>query len=65
MIYEPMARLAKSCTNLASRLTLSPYGPKGVSTWPTSRWSTIGSAQNDFQSYGTFGSNRAPILHRD
>jgi hypothetical protein len=27
-------------------------------------WSSIGFVQNDFQAYGTFGSNRAPILHR-
>jgi hypothetical protein len=49
MIYEPMVRLPKPCTYLASRLTLSSNGPKRVSTWPTSHWSTIGCAQNNFR----------------
>jgi hypothetical protein len=32
----------KPCPYLASRLTVSPNGPKQTSTWPTSPWSTIG-----------------------
>jgi hypothetical protein len=53
----------KPCTYLASRLALSPNGPKQASSWALSPWSTIGFVQNDFWAYGTFGTNRAPILH--
>jgi hypothetical protein len=56
--------LRKPCTYLASRLALYPNGPKEASTWASSPWSTIGCGQNDFWSYGTFGTNRAPILLR-
>jgi hypothetical protein len=55
----------KPWTYLASRLMVSLYGPKRDSTWPISHRSTIGCAQNDFWAYGTFGANRAPIMHRD
>jgi hypothetical protein len=55
----------KLWTYLASRLMVSLYEPKWDSTWPMSRRSTIGCAQNDFWAYGTFGANRAPIMHRD
>jgi len=55
----------KPCTYLVSRLTLSPKWPKWASTWPTSTRTTIGCPQKDFQAYGTFGANRAPILCRD
>jgi hypothetical protein len=48
---------------LAPRLTLYPNGPKWDSTWPTSPRSSIESVQNDFRAYGTFGANRAPMLH--
>jgi hypothetical protein len=53
------------CTNVVLRLTLSPNGPKRASTWPTSPRTTIGRVQNYFWAYGTFGENRAPILHLD
>jgi hypothetical protein len=43
----------KLCTYLASRLALSPNGPKWVSTWASSPRSTIGCIQNDFYAYGT------------
>jgi hypothetical protein len=65
MIYGPVVCLAQTMFYLALRLTLSPNGPKQVSTGPTSRRSTIRCAQNDFRSYGMFGANRAPILRRD
>jgi hypothetical protein len=39
----------KLCTYLASRLTLSPNGPKWASTWPTWHRSTIGCVQNGFE----------------
>jgi hypothetical protein len=53
----------KLCTCLASRLALCLYRPKWASTWSTSSKSTIECVQNDFCAYGTFGANRAPILH--
>jgi hypothetical protein len=55
----------KLCTYLASRLVLSPNRPKWASTWPTSPISTIGCAWKGFHAHGTFGTNRAPSLHRD
>jgi hypothetical protein len=39
----------KLCTYLASRLTLSPNGPKWASTWPMWHRSTIGCVQNGFE----------------
>jgi len=65
MISEPMVRLAQTVHYLALRLTLSPNRLKRASTRPLSPRSTIGCAQSDFRSYGTFGANRAPILHWD
>ena len=54
---------SKPCTYLASRLALCPNRPKHGSTWSSSPRSTIGCVQNDYWAYGTFGANRAPILH--
>jgi hypothetical protein len=56
---------AKPCTYRAPTLTLSPNRPKGDSTWSTSPRSSIQCVQNDFRVSGTFGPNRAPILHQD
>jgi hypothetical protein len=53
----------KPCTFLASRLVLSPNGPIWASTWASSSRNSIGSIQNDFLAYGTFGATGAPILH--
>jgi hypothetical protein len=50
---------------LASRLALSPNGLKQASTWASSPRRTIGCVQNNFQAYGTFGTNHAPILRQD
>jgi hypothetical protein len=50
----------KPCTNLASRLALSPNRPKRASTWASSP-RTIACVQNDF--WAMFGANCAPILH--
>jgi hypothetical protein len=44
---------SKPCTYVASRLALSPNGPKRVFTWASSPRSTIGCIQNDFWAYGT------------
>jgi hypothetical protein len=49
---------------LASRLALSPNELKQASTWASSPRSIVGCVQNDFPACGTFGANRAPILHR-
>jgi hypothetical protein len=54
----------KPCTYHATKLALSPKGSKRDSTWPTSPRSSIGCVQNGFWSYGTFGANCEPILHR-
>jgi hypothetical protein len=54
----------KPCTNLASRVALSPKGSSRASTRALSPRSPIECVQNDFYAYGTFGANRAPILHR-
>jgi hypothetical protein len=55
----------KPCTYHAPKLTLSPKGPKGDCTWPTSSRSSNECFQNGFWGYGTFGTNYGPILHRD
>jgi hypothetical protein len=54
----------KQCTYLASRLALSPNRLKWGSTCTSSPRSTIRCVQNDYWSYGMFGANHAPILHR-
>jgi hypothetical protein len=63
MIFEPMYVRHKPCY-LASMLALSPNGLNRASTWASSLRSIIGCIQNYFWAYGTFGANRAPILHR-
>jgi hypothetical protein len=55
----------KPCTNHASRVALSPNGPYRASTWTSSPRSPIKCIQNDLYAYGTFGANRAPILHQE
>jgi hypothetical protein len=53
------------CSDLASRLALSPNGPMRASTWPTPPRSTFGWVQNDNQAYGMFGENHAPVMCQD
>jgi hypothetical protein len=55
----------KPCTYVASRLALSPNGPKWDSIRPTAPRSTIVCIRNDFRAHGTFSANHAPILHQD
>jgi hypothetical protein len=43
----------KPCTYLASRLGLSPNGPKWASTWTSSSTNSIGCIRNDFLACGT------------
>jgi hypothetical protein len=45
----------KPCVYLASRLAISPNGPKWAFTWASSPRSTIGCVQNDFWAIGTLG----------
>jgi hypothetical protein len=40
-IFEPMVYCHKTCTNLVSRLALSPNGPKRAFTWASSPKNTI------------------------
>jgi hypothetical protein len=54
----------KTGTYIATRLTLSPNGPKQASTWAWSTRSSIECVQNDFWAYRMFGANHATILHR-
>jgi hypothetical protein len=53
----------KLCSDLASRLALSPNGRKWASTWTSSPRSTIGCVHKDYWFYGTIGAIHAPILH--
>jgi hypothetical protein len=55
----------KPCNYHARKLIVSPKGPKGDSTWPTSPRISIRCVQNGFWGYGTFGANCGSILHRD
>jgi hypothetical protein len=55
----------KPCNYHSTKLTLSPKGPKGDSTWPTSPRSSIECVQNDLLGYDTFGVNYGSILRRD
>jgi hypothetical protein len=55
----------KPYTYLALKLTLSPNGPKQASIWASSPRRTIWCIQNNFWAYGTFGTNRAPTMHRN
>ena len=64
IISEHMVCLEQTTYYLASRLALSPNGPKQDSTRPTSPRSSISCVQTDFRAYGTFGANRAPIWHQ-
>jgi hypothetical protein len=53
------------CTYLASRLPLSLNGLNWAPTCASKPRSTIGSIQDYFWAYGTFGANHAPILRQD
>jgi hypothetical protein len=55
----------KPCTYLALTIITSLNGPKWDSIWPTLPRISIMGVQNFFWAYGTFGANRAPILHQD
>jgi hypothetical protein len=52
----------KPCTDIASRLALSPNGLKWATTWASSPRIIIGCVQNDIWPYSTFGTSYAPIF---
>jgi hypothetical protein len=54
----------KPCTYLGSRLAPSPNGLKWASIWALNLGVPSGASKNDLCAYGTFVTNRAPILHR-
>jgi hypothetical protein len=53
----------KPCTYLASRLALSPNGPKRASTWASSSSNSIGCIPNNFLSLWYIRQTGAPALH--
>ena len=57
--------MRKLCTYPALKLIMSTNGPKQDSIWHTSSRSSNMCVQIDFQGYGMFHANRAPILHQD
>jgi hypothetical protein len=65
MIFEPMVRLAQTmqlyCTDTN---TISKQTEMRLHMTHSSRSSTR-CVQDDFQAYGMFGTNRAPILRQD
>jgi hypothetical protein len=61
MISKPIVRSTQ--TYVASRLALSPKGPKRAFAWASSPSGTIRCIHNDFWAYGTSRANHAPILH--
>jgi hypothetical protein len=64
MISKPRYIQCKLCTNLTSRLALSPTGPKWASTWASLPRINIACVQNYSWAYGMFSANHAPIMHR-
>jgi hypothetical protein len=65
-IYEPMVRLLQTMNLLAPTLTLSPIEKKReIPHDPRHLGVPLGASKNDFQAYGSFDTNRAPILHPD
>jgi hypothetical protein len=65
IISEPLVHLVRTVHLSRTNKTPSPNGPKQDLPWPMSPTSSIGCVQNDFRAYGTFGTNRAPILRQD
>jgi hypothetical protein len=65
MISKPNGSLAQTVHYLASRLALSPNGLKRAFTRTSSPRSTISGVQSNFWAFGTFGTNRAPIMPQD
>jgi hypothetical protein len=61
----PMVHSAQTMLLSCTKFNIIPTRTKWTSTWPTSPRSSIGSTQNDFQAYYTFGTNGAPILRQD
>ena len=64
-ISEPMVYFVPNVHNLAPTLTLSPHGPKGDFTRPTSPRSSITCVQYDLRAYGTFNTKHAHVLRQN
>ena len=65
MISEPMVRSAQTVHLTYVKVsTISKRAENELPLEPLSPRSTIRCVQNDFRTYGMFGANRAPILHR-
>jgi hypothetical protein len=64
MICEPMVRLAQAVHQPCTDTNTVFKQTKTRLHKTTSPQGTIGCVQNNFWSYGMFGANRVPILHR-
>jgi hypothetical protein len=65
MISELTVRSAQTVRLSWIKISTISKRPKRGSIWALSPRSTIRCVQNDFWAYGTFGPNRAPILHQE
>jgi hypothetical protein len=65
MISERMVRSTQTVHQSCVRVSTISKWTNWATTCALSLGSTIGCVQNDLWSYGTFGANRAPILHRN
>ena len=63
MISEPMVRLAQTVHLSYTKTNTISERTERDSTWPMSTRISIGCVLNDIWAYGTFGANRALILH--
>jgi hypothetical protein len=65
IIFEPMVCLAQTAHLTCHKFSTISKQTESASTWASSPRSTIRCVQNDFWAYGTFGTNRAPIIPQD
>ena len=63
MISDPMVHSAQTVHRSYVTISIIPNGPKWACSWASTPRSTIGCVLNDIWAYGSFGANRAPILH--
>jgi hypothetical protein len=61
-ISVPMVHSVQTVYVYCTTLTLSPNRLKRDSTWPTHQGVLSGASKMIFQAYGTFGTNRTPLL---
>jgi hypothetical protein len=65
MISKPMVRSAQTVHLYCTDTNTVPKRNKTRFHMTHSSRTSIGCVQDDFRAYGTFGTNRAPILHQD